>query len=72
MGKEKGNKMISLSCLLTYFLQIESSRHELRQAVPFTETVLQEGNHEEDGKKSETGVPVLSSLPSLNCQVERF
>ena len=44
---------------------LESSRHELRQAVPFPEAVLQEGDHEEDREKPETGLPVLSPLPSL-------
>jgi len=47
----------------------EPSRHELRQVVPVPKTILQEGDHEEDGEESETGLPVLPSLPPLTLTV---
>ena len=51
------------------FFLSEPSSHELRQVVPVPETILQEGDHEEDGEESETGLPVLPSLPPLTLTV---
>jgi len=44
----------------------EPSSNELRQTVKVHPAILQEGNHEENGAISATGLPVLSSLRSLN------
>jgi hypothetical protein len=43
----------------------KSSRDELRQIVQISQTILQEGNHEEDRQTSETSLPVLYSLSPL-------
>ena len=44
---------------------LEPSGHELRQAVPLAASVLQEGDHEEDGAEPAAGVPVLPPLSPL-------
>ena len=44
---------------------LEPSGHELRQAVPLAASVLQEGDHEEDGAEPAAGVSVLPPLSPL-------
>ena len=41
--------------------------HELRQAVPLPEAVLQEGDHEKDREEPAAGLPVLPPLPSVGA-----
>lgn len=43
----------------------EQARHELRQAQQVHPPILQEGHHEENGKVTKAGLPVLPSVPSL-------
>ena len=44
----------------------EPTSDELWQAFPVSATILQEGDHEEDGEKSKVGLPVLPPVPPLD------
>jgi hypothetical protein len=61
--------ILTLSGLVcnAFFLSLEPTSHELRQAIAITATVLQEGNYEEDRAKPTASLPVLPSLLSVAC-----
>ena len=52
--------------LILMFSPPEPTSDELWQAFPVSATILQEGDHEEDGEKSEVGLPILPPVPPLD------